>query len=114
MEISPVIIQAVEVLKKTFGGTDVKILDTEMSRKFPDIFVPIGYLGITISVDSGIKEHNVFFKYQLAEDIIMNRSLSIAESFIHEIIKDDIPLLLLKIKQYDRKKKLQALNEFNK
>jgi len=114
MDISPVILQAVEVLRKTFGGVDVQIIDTEMNRKYPDNFAKLGYLGVLISVDiADVKKHEVFFRYQLAEDIIMTRNFSIAEDFIHEVIKDDVPLMLLKIKQQDRKQKLNQINEFN-
>lgn len=107
-----VILNAVEILKKTFGGIDIQILDTEMSRKYPDNYAKLGYLGITISVDNDVRKHKVFLKYQTAEDIV-TLGFHIAESFIYDILKDDFSLMLLKIKQQERKEKLEKINNTN-
>jgi hypothetical protein len=115
MDISEIILKAVEVLKKSFGGIDVEILDTEMSRKYPDNFAPSGYLGISILVNSGVNKHRVFLKYQFAEDMLFGciNPLYVAESFIIEIIRDDIPKLEIKYKMQQRKQKLNQINELN-
>lgn len=114
MEISQVILSAVDTLKKSFGGVEVEIIDTVMSRKYPDSFVPSGYLGVSILVDSGVNKHRVFLKYQDAEDMLysMVDSKLMAESYIMNIINVDLPKLMMKYKLQQRKLKLIQLNEF--
>ena len=115
MEITEIILKAVEVLKKSFGGIEIEILDTEMTRKYPDSFVPLGYLGVSILINSGVNKHKVFLKYQFAEDMLFGdiNPLFVAESFIIEIIREDIPKLEIKFKMQQRKQKLIQINEFN-
>lgn len=114
MEISQVILSAVDLFNKCFEGfVNVEIIDTQMSRKYPDRFVPIGYLGITILVDSCVEKHRTFLKYQFAEDMLfgMTNPEKIAEGYIFDIIRNDLPKLELKHKIQKRKLKLQQLNE---
>ena len=96
MEISQIILNAVDILKNVFlGWIIVEIMDTEMSRKFPDAYTPLGYLGVTILIDTGVKKHRVFLKNQTCEDMLfgsVNPRL-MAEEFIMIVIKDDLLLL---------------------
>lgn len=110
-----IILQAVEVLKKSFGGIEVEVIDTEMSRKYPDSFAPSGYLGVSILVDSDVNKHRVFLKYQDAEDILysMVDSKLMAESYIMNIINVDLPKLMIKYKKIERKEKLRKINDIN-
>lgn len=103
MAISKVILQAVEVLKKSFGGVDIEILDTDMIRKHNNPLYPSGYLGISIFIYSGFRKHRVFFTYSNAEDILFYGQ-HVADQFIYDIIKEDIP-------QLERKLKLDKINK---
>ena len=111
--ISPIIIHAVELLRTTFGGTEIKILDTEMQQKYPDSYAVNGYWGVTISVKTYYKTHKAYLKCQLADDIIFYSSFqsgkSIRESFIYSIIKDEFSIMK---RRYERMKKLEKINEF--
>lgn len=96
-----VVLYGVEVLKRSFGGTEVEILDSDLS-------IMNGVLGVTISVGIGysLPRHKVFFPYQYAEDMIAFPRLG--EQFIFPIIKDDY----LKLKnRMDRIEKLQRLSK---
>jgi hypothetical protein len=107
MEISQMILKTVELLKNVFlEWITVEIMDTKMSRKFPDAYTPLGYLGITILIDTGVRKHRVFLKNQVCEDILfgsVNPEL-MAEKFMMIVIKDDILLL-------ERKMKLEKLSK---
>jgi len=114
-----VILLAVEIMRKCFGGTQIEILDTNMLRKYPNRFVPMGYLGVSILIYCFDNKYNVFLRYQEAEDIVENYQnldlrfmnmeearMSYANDYIFRIIKDDF-------KRYERKLKLQKINECN-
>jgi len=90
MEISTFILSAVEVLKKCFGGIEIEILDIEMIRRYPD-------------------------KNQFAEDILYSGigSLKMAESFMIDIIGDDLPLIIKNFETLKRKLKLKKINELD-
>jgi len=75
--ISPVILNAINIMKKCFGGVNIEIIDKEISRKYPNDFCPIGYLGITISING----KRLFLKNEQCEDILINPK--IAESIIY-------------------------------
>jgi len=113
MKISQNILSAVEILKQCFGGIEIKILDTEMTRQYPDNFIPLGYLGVSILIDSGVKKHKVFFKNQIAEDILFSviSPIKVADSFMIDIIGGDLPMIIKKFTNLKRKLKLQKLNE---
>ena len=115
MEISTFILSAVEVLKKCFGGIEIEILDIEMIRRYPDNFTPLGYLGVYILIDYGVNKHKVFFKNQFAEDILYSGigSLKMAESFMIDIIGDDLPLIIKNFETLKRKLKLKKINELD-
>jgi hypothetical protein len=109
MEISQTILKTVELLKKCLDGlVTVEIMDTKISRKFPDANTSLGYLGVTILINSGIKMHKVFLSQQRAEDILfgsVNPEL-MAKEFMMIVIKDDILLL-------ERKMKLEKIIKIN-
>jgi len=85
MDIAPQIYQAIEILRKTFGGTKVELLSTEMYRLPPSELCALGYLGVDIEVE-GIK---VFLGCEsMAEDIAWNPiGHLIANDFIYNILK---------------------------
>ena len=80
-EISPLIYEAIKIIKKSFGGTDVELISEKMFRTQPNRYYPYGNLGVYIKVD-GIKtflgcESN-------AEDICLY-GLHIAEEFVANV-----------------------------
>jgi len=88
MEIAPQIYQAITILKRTFGGTEIELLSDEMYRKPPSEFCKLGYLGVDISVQG----RKVFLGCEsMAEEIAWNPlGLRIAEEFIYSIFKEEI------------------------
>jgi len=86
--IAPQIFQAIEILRKTFGGTQVELLSTEMYRKPPSEFCALGYLGVDISVEG----KKVFLGCEsMAEEIAWNpMGWMVAEEFIFEVLKEEI------------------------
>lgn len=53
-EVSPIIYGAIEILRKSFGGTEVKLISEKMYRREPDEWTPLGKLGVDIEIN-GIK-----------------------------------------------------------
>jgi hypothetical protein len=99
MEIPLIIWNAINVLRKSFNGTEIEILDTEMIR------AKEGYLGVHISIYIINKYYRVFLKFNLAEDIFVYGQ-RVADEFIFNIIKDDFiksqrKMKLEKIKDYE-------------
>ena len=88
MEIAPQIHQAIDILRKTFGGTDVELISTEMYRKPPSEFCALGYLGVDISIEG----KRVFLGCEsMAEEIAWNPlGDKIAEDFIYNILKEKL------------------------
>ena len=86
-EIAPQIHQAIEILRKTFGGTDVKLISTEMYRKPPSEFCALGYLGVDISVEG----KQVFLGCEsMAEEIAWNPlGYMIAEEFVYNVLMEN-------------------------
>jgi hypothetical protein len=83
-EIAPQIYQAIDRLKMAFGGTKVELLSTEMYRKPPSIFCPLGYLGVDILVE----DKKVFLGCEsMAEEIAWNpMGRLIAEDFVYRAL----------------------------
>lgn len=99
---SDIILNAINILRNCIDGIQIEILDSEMNRKYPDNFNPIGYLGVSISIDlKDFKKYNIFFKYQIAEDICIYGE-NVAMSYLFDIIKDDFI-------KFERKLKLEQL-----
>lgn len=88
-DISPIIHGAIEVMRKCFGGTDVKLISTEMYRLEPTKDAPAGKIGVDIEVE-GIK---TFLSYNdFAEDIICSPyGEMIANEFVFHFIKQAHP-----------------------
>lgn len=109
MGTSIVIEKAVELLRQCYGGIYVRIL-SDMIQKYPDSYSKNGYWGVDIEIGFGdyLPKHKVFFKYELAEDILFYGG-RIGDSFVHMILKDDVQKLI----KLQRKLKLNKLNEFN-
>ena len=87
MEIAPQIHQAIEILRKSFGGTQVELISTEMYRLPPSEFCALGYLGVDIRVEG----KQVFLGCEsMAEEIAWNpMGKMIAEDFIYNVLKED-------------------------
>ena len=49
--ISPIIYQAIDILKSQFGGTDIKLVSDEMYRLEPSEDAPAGKLGVNIQLE---------------------------------------------------------------
>jgi len=104
MGISQVVIEAVESMKKSFGGVEIKILDKEMSRTPPSQYAKIGHLGINISMYiTGVRHHKLFLTYQTCEDILMYGP-HIADSIIAKVFHPDF-------ERVERKMKLDKINK---
>lgn len=88
-EISPIIYGAIERLKNSFGGTEVKLLSEKMYRITPDEFTPLGKLGVDIEI-MGIK---TFLGCEsMAEDIACTPyGQMIADEFVARVIKEAYP-----------------------
>ena len=98
--ISPTIYLAVDVLRKTFGGTVVEIVGTKMYRKSPNKFAKLGYLGVDIKVN-GIP---TFLGCEsMAEEILGPYGFSIAEQFVYRVM-DNMPSPNFKHINNERKK----------
>lgn len=85
--ISPIIYEAVEILRKSFGGTNVKILSKEMYRLTPDEYSKAGRLGVDIEIE-GIK---VFFGCESNAESILEYGQHMADQFIFDIMKKTYP-----------------------
>jgi len=96
MEISQVILLAVDILRNCFGGIEIEILDTNMRRTSPNQFAPLGYLGVSISINY-IGKYKVFLTCQVAEDIC-TYGYNVAQDYLYEILKHDFKKLQRKIK----------------
>jgi len=88
-EISPIVYGAIEVMKKCFGGTDVKLISTEMYRLEPTEDAKAGKIGVDIEI-MGVK---TFLSYNdFAEDIACSPyGEMIANEFVYNIIKTAYP-----------------------
>jgi hypothetical protein len=86
-EIAPQIYQAIDRLKMAFGGTQVELLSTEMYRKPPSEFCPLGYLGVDILVEG----KKVFLGCEsMAEEIAWNpMGRYIAEDFVYKALNNE-------------------------
>lgn len=88
-EISPIIYGAIEVMKKCFGGTGVRLISTEMYRLKPTEDAKAGKIGVDIEIE-GVK---TFLSYNdFAEDIACSPyGQMIACEFVYRIIKAAYP-----------------------
>ena len=86
-EISPMIYAALDIMRKCFGGTDVKLLSEKMYRLKPDEYAKAGRLGVDIEV-MGIK---TFFGCESNAENILTYGQPIADQFVAMLIKDAYP-----------------------
>jgi hypothetical protein len=88
-EISLHIYGAIEKLRKSFGGTDVKLISEKMYRIAPDEFTPLGKLGVDIEI-MGIK---TFLGCEsAAEDIACTPyGQMLADEFVATVIRTSFP-----------------------
>lgn len=88
-EISPIIYGAIERLKNSFGGTEVKLLSEKMYRIAPDKYTPLGRLGVDIEIE-GIK---TFLGCEsCAEDIACTPyGQMLADDFVYNVLKTAYP-----------------------
>lgn len=83
-KISQVITHSIEVMKKCFGGTDVKLLSSEMYRETASQ-EGIGRLGVNIEIE-GVK---TFLSYtDFAESICGPMGNLVAEEFVFMVLKE--------------------------
>lgn len=84
-EISPVIYEAIEVLRSRFGGTDVQLISNYMFRLEPTEYAPAGRLGVYVEVE-GMR---VFLGCESnAEDMLGPLGGAVADEFIYAVIKE--------------------------
>lgn len=85
MEITEVIYVAIDMMKKSFGGSDVELLSNELIRKKYSGINKFS-LGVYIKI-CGIK---TFFRYEVAEDMVITPSSygqRLADEFVLTYIK---------------------------
>lgn len=99
MDIPEIILLAVKELRSCFGVLEIEIM------KNSNEIIPVGKLGVIIQL-TFIKKYKIFLTYQMAEDIC-TYGHHIAESFIMDIVKNDL-------KKFERKLKLEKINDTNK
>ena len=80
-EISNTIIGCIKFLNTIYPDFNIKIIDDDMTRKFPNSYNPNGYWGVTIS----ICDYETFLKNQMAEDILSYGS-KVAESYVYSFL----------------------------
>jgi hypothetical protein len=84
-EISPVIYEAIEVLRSRFGGTDVQLISDDMFRLEPTEYAPAGRLGVYVEIE-GIR---VFLGCESnAEDMLGPLGGAFADEFIYAVMKE--------------------------
>lgn len=86
----------------------VEILDTEMTRKYPDNYAKFGYFGATILLTCNNRSQKIFLKHSYAENMCFYPSM--IDGFMCDVTRDDLQKIILK---YDRIKKLKKINEAN-
>ena len=87
-EISPVILAAVDLMKKVNGGLEVEFL-SGMKRTDPSEFYPIGQLGVSTRMTFFDIEKEVFLGHQHCEDMMNPLGSMVAEELIMRIFRED-------------------------
>lgn len=88
-EISPVIISAVELMKKVNEGLEIEF-SSGMKRVKESSYYPLGQLGVSTKMTYFEIKKNVFLPYQICEDMLNPIGNLIALDFVMSIFKDDI------------------------
>ena len=86
-DIPQIIFSAIDTLRNSFGGTDVKLLSDKMYRRPPDESSPAGKLGVKIEV-MGIK---AFLGCESMAEQISVYGQSIADEYVYRLVKDAYP-----------------------
>jgi hypothetical protein len=86
-QISPIIYAALDMMRKCFGGTEVKLLSEKMYRLKPDENAKAGRLGVDIEV-MGIK---TFFGCESDAEYMLIYGQPIADEFVAMLIKSTYP-----------------------
>jgi hypothetical protein len=97
-EISPVIIVAVDLMKRVNEGLEVEFIG-EMKRTEPSEYYPIGQLGISTKMTLLGLEENVFLGAQQCEDMINPLGHLLAEDLVMTVFRDKLKVLLEQISQ---------------
>ena len=92
-EISPVIVQAIELMKRINEGLEIEIL-SGMKRTEPSEHYPIGQLGVSTKMSIFGIEKQMFLGYQLCEDMLTPNGHFIAEEIFMMTFGDDLRKLL--------------------
>lgn len=95
-EISPVIIAAVESMKRINYGLEVEFIG-EMTRTEPSEHYPIGQLGVSTKMTMLGLEENFFLSCQLCEDILTPYGHLVATDIVMTIFKDKLKELYKQI-----------------
>jgi hypothetical protein len=96
-EISPVIISAIDLMKKVNKGLKVEIIG-EMKRTEPSEHYPIGQLGVSTKMTLLSIEENVFLGYQHCEDMINPIGHLLAEELVMTVFGDKLKELYKNLK----------------
>jgi hypothetical protein len=88
-EISPVIIAAVDLMKRVNEGLEIELL-SEMERTEPSEHYPIGQLGVSTKMTLLGLEKTVFLGYQHCEDMLNPIGHLLAEELVMMTFKDQI------------------------
>ena len=96
-DISPIIIAAVDLMKKVNEGLEVEFIG-EMKRTEPSEYYPIGQLGISTKMTLLGLEENVFLGCQQCEDMLTPLGPILAEELIMIVFNDKLKVLFKQIK----------------
>ena len=97
-QISPVIIAAVDLMKRVNDGLEVEFL-SEMKRTEPSEHYPIGQLGVSTKMTLLGLEKNVFLGCQHCEDMLNPIGHLLAEDLVMSVFSDELKLLFEQLKQ---------------
>lgn len=88
-EISPIIIAAVDLMKRVNEGLEVEFIG-EMKRLEPSEHYPIGQLGISTKMTLLGIEKNVFLGCQYCEDMLNPIGHLLAEGLVMNCFRDEL------------------------
>jgi hypothetical protein len=91
-EISPIIIAAVDLMKRVNEGLEVEFIG-EMKRTKPSEHYPIGQLGVSTKMTLLGLEENVFLGCQHCEDMLNPVGHLLAEDLVMTIFRDKLKVL---------------------
>ena len=96
-----IILKAIEILKKTFGGTKVELISSKLERSSPSTSYPCGYLFVELKIEG----ETTLLSYTTAEDILVY-----GETIAQEVV---YPCIAEKYKLYERKLKIKKIKDRN-